>query len=360
MDETSLERLLSSVLEVTLEALLSSALEVAVDEALLVGLTLQEASNKVDKTSKEAFGFMGLFWTKRLQKAFFSIRAPLFLAPILAECYLIFDMKHAVPFLLTLSVLTLASCHAPQGSLSWESEDWSSGSSAASDTSASEQSTTPAKDFITGYMEKLSSLTSYKSVTKGTTKAKVLFIETTQTIDVTSIKSEYRYLKNESHGAVDTVHEAYFHNDATLVKNLGEEKYSPKTLEEYLSAYGVNPYGRNIEGYSVSKEAIVSVEEIEANSHLVTFDPAKATNNVRIQMKAFGGLDDYPIFSHIEILIKTDADLTPLTYNVKADYKARRFGFDSDCHQEYEVTFSEVNQSPEIPNLEQIKEEYKF
>jgi len=349
------------VLEVTLEVLLSSALEVALDEALLVGLTLQEASNKVDKTNKEAFSFMSTILDQAIIKSIPIRYALLFLAPKIVECYPIFAMKHAAAFLLTLSVLTLASCHTPQGPLSWESEDWPSSSSVySSDASASEESTTRTKDFITSYMEKLSSLASYKSVTKGTTKAKVLFIETTQTIDVTSIKSEYRYLKNESHGAVDTVHEAYFHDDATLVKNLGEEKYSPKTLEEYLSAYGVNPYGHNIEGYSVSKEAIVSVEEKEGNSHLVTFDPAKATNNVRIQMKAFGGLDDYPIFSHIEILIKTDADLTPLTYNVKADYKARRFGFDSDCHQEYEVTFSEVNQSPEIPNLEQIKEEYKF
>jgi hypothetical protein len=77
-------------------------------------------------------------------------------------------------------------------------------------------------------------------------------------------------------------------------------------------------------------------------------------------MKAFGGLDDYPVFSSIKITLKIQDDFTPITYEVKASYKAKKWGVESDCHQEYTVTFSAFNASPEVPNLEAIRGEYNF
>lgn len=217
-------------------------------------------------------------------------------------------------------------------------------------------------NFISLYMTKLASFKNYKSVTKGSTKATVLFIETTQTIDVTSIKGEYCYLKNESHGAVDSVHEAYFHDGNALVKNLNEEQFSKVAMNDYLNSYGVNPYGYNIEGYSINGDAITSISKsaTETNAFEIVFDNEKATNNVRIQMKAFGSLDDYPVFSSIKVTIHVQENLTPIKYVVEASYNAKRFGIDTACQQKYEVTFSDFDANPEIPNLSEIRAKYAF
>lgn len=217
-------------------------------------------------------------------------------------------------------------------------------------------------NFISLYMTKLSSFKSYKAVTKGSTKAKVLFIETDQSIDVTSIKADYCYLKNESHGAVDSVHESYFHNGQALVKNQNETKFALVEMNQYLDSYGVNPYGYNIEGYSISGDAIASISksETEKNAFTIEFDKEKATNNVRIQMKAFGSLDDYPVFASAKVTIFVQDDFTPIKYQLVADYNAKRFGVPTDCHQEYEVTFSDFDSDIAAPNLAEIRAEYSF
>ena len=157
-------------------------------------------------------------------------------------------MKIKSLFLLTLPML-LFSCGGGTSSLSREEESFAPSSvvSNADSSAMPSSSASPATvhdlapdyhDFVEKYMAKLSSFTSYKSVTKGSTKSKVLFVETTQSIDVTSIKGEYNYLKNESHGAVDTVHEAYFHDGNALVQNKDEAAFSKLSMKEYLDTYG--------------------------------------------------------------------------------------------------------------------------
>lgn len=273
-------------------------------------------------------------------------------------------------FILAALPLLLVSCGSPSTSLSRVEESVPSSSMVSS--SDAESSSIPKagtksgdvsegyRPFVEKYLAKLNSFQSYKSVTKGSTKSKVAFIETSQSIDVTSIKGEYCYLKNESHGVVDAVHEAYFHQNDVMVKNLGDSEFQKKTKNEYLDAYGVDPYGYNIEGYSIGDGAILSItKESEGNVYKITFDNEKATNNVRIQMKAFGGLDDYPVFSKIEVFITIEDDFTPVKYKVQADYTAKKF-VDTGCHQEYEVTFSDFNKDIEIPDLAKIRSTYSF
>lgn len=302
-------------------------------------------------------------------------------------------MKKSI--LLTLPLLALASCGGSSSSLQpvilSSSEQTSSVPTSQSQSqsvapSSSEASTTPdsssqtpsssetpsssssafvpptKEDFVPRYLEKVGSLTSYKAITKGTTKAKVLFIDTTQSIDVTQIKSEYSYLKNESRGALTTIHTAYFHNQRSVFSNDTNDtpKFALSSMSDYLASYGVYPFAPAIEGYLCSKEAITSIEPITANSGYafkLTFDPEKATTNVRIQMKAFGGLDDYPTFENISISVFTKVDLSPDHLEVVANYKAKKT-LESDCHQEYRVDFSEINQTIEIPNLAAIKTEF--
>ena len=261
----------------------------------------------------------------------------------------------------------IASCGGSSDPLSREQESMPEPAAYASESDTEEKEATvddlapDLSDFIPKYMAKLNTFRTYKRVTKGETKSKLAFIDLpTQSIDVTFLKNEYSYLKNESHGAVDTVHEAYFHEENTLVKNLGDAEYKPVAMNDYLNAYGVRPDGYNIEGYSLGEGAVTSiVKGTETNSFVIAFDKDKATNNVRIQMKAFGGLDDYPSFQSVQVTVYVENDFTPIKYKVSADYKAKKF-VETDCHQEYEVAFSSLNEVVEIPDLAAIREKYKF
>ena len=209
---------------------------------------------------------------------------------------------------------------------------------------------------------RLREFTSYKAVTKGSTKATVVVIfpiDTEQSIDVTMIKGEeYSYLKNESHSSfVNTVHTAYFKGDQTYSKN-NDGDYQLKPLSDYLKTYGTYPFDTAIEGYTITDEDIKSVTKLEsAENHKfkIEFNTETCTNNVKIQMREFGGLDDYPSISKVEITVTLKNDWTPITYELESIYTAKK-GMDSECHQKYTVTFSDINKNPEIPDLAKIKE----
>ena len=214
-------------------------------------------------------------------------------------------------------------------------------------------------------MKKLSNYTSYKSETHGSTKAKVSIlgipIETEQSIDVEVVKGEYSYLKNESHSSlVNTVHTAYFH-DKDVVSNNGNG-YSKTTLSEYLNTYGTYPFDNAIEGYTISENSITSIENIseqgaENYKFKIVFNTENCTNNVKIQMREFGGLDDYPVINKVEIVLTVQNNFTPISLDLESDYVAKK-GMESSCHQAYTVTFSNFNEAIECPGLSDAIEQF--
>lgn len=214
------------------------------------------------------------------------------------------------------------------------------------------------KDFPSYYLRKLTSYNTYKSVTKGETLAKVMGVPTTQSIDVTVIKSEYSYMMNESHSLlVNTTHEVYYHEKEALYRDNGAENFTLDNLTSYLNKYGTYPFDNAIEGYSVAQDSITKIEKLTSQTdykfHL-EFDNEKATNNVKIQMKQFGGLDDYPVFSKVEMDITVKDDFTPVSIDLHTMYDAKMF-LTSNCEQNYTVTFSDYNVELEVPNLESVK-----
>lgn len=218
------------------------------------------------------------------------------------------------------------------------------------------------KDIPTYYLDRLDQYRSFKAETKGSTVAKVLFIETTQSIVATAIKEEYRYYANESHSnIVNTVHFAYYHNGQAVYRDSSEGDYSQSSMDDYLNVYGVDPFERCIEGYIINEESVRSITKSseDASTFLLSLDPEKATNNVRIQMRKFGGLDDYPSFSKIEISMNLCEDFTPHSLHVHAEYKAKKI-MESDCVQDYDVTFTSFDETIDVPNLSEVKQKHSF
>ncbi len=269
-------------------------------------------------------------------------------------------MKSVKVFLSLLPLFALASCGkgAPLSR-----EDYSDGESGETAERVSDLKEEDYPLFPAKFARHLSALSSYKAVTKGQTKAHVLIVDATQSIDVTLIKGEYSFLKNESHGDyANTFHESYFHGEEALLRDSASSEFSKKPLSEYKDTYGVYPFDPSIEGYGIGEGMVRTVEKVDAEvgyAFKMVFEPKKATNNVRIQMKKFGGLDDYPSFSKIHITVTVQDDYSPISTHVEASYKAKKV-VETDCRQTYDVTYSDINGTVEPPNLAEIREQYQF
>ena len=271
-------------------------------------------------------------------------------------------MKKQIIALLILTPMMLVGCKK-QESLSRETISTTSESTSESQTTTTSESEPTASTltddqlplFPSLFVKKLSSFNTYKSETAGETKTSMA----NQSINVTVIKGDYSYLLNESHSLfVNTVHTAYFHKEEAVSKDQGGS-FAKSALSDYLSKYGTYPLDYAIEGYTITNESVKSVTRMESESDYkfkVVFDKDKSTNNVKIQMKQFGNLGDYPSFTEdtvMEITVKND--FTPVSLSLVSKYKAN-FILDVDCEQVYTVTYSQFNETIEVPNLSDVKD----
>lgn len=213
------------------------------------------------------------------------------------------------------------------------------------------------------FLRKLAGYNSYKAVTQGKTSAEILggLLKVDQTIDVTAIKSEYSYLINESHSdMVNTIHIAYYFGDKAVYKD-NDGDYQVSSISDYLDIYGTYPLETAIEGYCVTGESVKSVTRMESEADFkfkVVFDKENATNNVKIQMKKFGELDDYPTFTDDTVMeITVKKDFAPVSLVLTSHYKATKI-MESDCTQNYIVTYSSFDETIEIPNLDEVKNKF--
>lgn len=214
-------------------------------------------------------------------------------------------------------------------------------------------------EFPINYLKRINQFKTYKAVTEGSTKTSMSFFDVTQVINVTAIKSEYSYLYNSSSSSFySSQHDAYYHGDKVVYKNKGDSDFTVSTLEAYLDKYGTYPFETRIEGYKVTGDALSSVSKLENDGDNYRFklslDKEKSTTNVRIQMKEFGQLDDFPTFESIELTLTVKNDYTPVKIELDSKYKAKKM-LDTDCHQTYTVTFTNFNETIEVPNLDSVK-----
>lgn len=205
---------------------------------------------------------------------------------------------------------------------------------------------------------KLNENYSFKSVTSGHTVSSSI-IKVDQSINTVVIKNEYGYTKNESHSnIVNTVHEAYYKDNKVVYREKDSGDFVSSSLDEYLTTYGSYPFDTGIEGYSIGVDSILSVTKVSQEDSTYVFkaifDNDKATNNVKIQMKKFGGLDDYPTFSLIEMTFTINSDYTLQKIDLHSKYTAKKV-LNTNCEQNYTVTYSNYNENIEVPNLDLVK-----
>lgn len=206
---------------------------------------------------------------------------------------------------------------------------------------------------------KLNEYNSFKAVTSGQTISNSI-IKVTQSINSVVIKSDYGYIKNESHSnLVNTVHEAYYKDDKTVYRDGDSGDFNSSSLDAYLNIYGTYPFDAAIEGYLISEDCLVSVTKVsqEGSTYVfkAIFDNEKSTNNVKIQMKKMGSLDELPSFDLIEMNFTISSDFTLQKIDLHSKYKAKKV-LKTDCEQTYTVAYSNYNENIEVPNLDSVKD----
>ena len=217
------------------------------------------------------------------------------------------------------------------------------------------EATTDEKEIPVKFAERFASLDSYVAVTSGQTVSNVFGLEVVQTIECQLIKDGDRaYFNTRSESSmVKTSLVSYFYNGNVNYKYKSDD-FVTADLATYLTKFGVYPVGKSIEGFKATAETIISVEKVQTESNYcykVRFDTETSADSVKVQAKEFGGLDDYPTFSLIELTLTMDNYFNPISVDLSTAYKAKLF-LETDCVQHYVVTYSDVNGRVSIPDSE--------
>ena len=209
-------------------------------------------------------------------------------------------------------------------------------------------------------VEKMYYLDSYLKITTGKTKAK-LIINYTQDIDSKVYKYDNScYLLTKSTSPlVKVYHEAFIKDNDVLYKTHEANDFIPCSIDEYLNTYGINPLNKNIEGFIINQDTIISSSITNDNEQFLLtleLDGNASGNNNKIQMKTYGNLVNYPDFKTLTLVIALKSDLSPISINLSSTYEVKYPVLGNAlCNQEYLVTFKDLSIS-DISQIEFFKQ----
>lgn len=214
-----------------------------------------------------------------------------------------------------------------------------------------------AKTAIYAALGKLESYTTYKSQSSGTATARKGIVSYTQTTTATNVKhGDEFYTQTDSHSAfVNFRHEAFVKNNNVAYRVNGNE-IKNVTRSSYESVYGITP-AKLLSGHIYNQNTILSVVGQKVNNgyeYIISLDKNEATAKIAYQMKEFGGLGGYPVFSDnvtVTIVIKEDFTPVSVTYTSKYNVNVPVLG-DMECTENNTINFSHYNGTVEIPDTE--------
>ena len=220
-----------------------------------------------------------------------------------------------------------------------------------------------AKKVVYAAIGRLSKLSTYKSASTGTSVASVagLFGYTQQTDCVTLKHGDEFYVDSNSNSRfVSVKHEAFAKGDNIAYRVNGGQIVNSEA-ESYKDVFGVTP-DKLLSGHVFNDETIVYAEFKGEENGEYTFkyvlDKDKGNALLFKQMKEFGGLNGYPVFTDNTIVMLTvKEDYTPVkfVYNSKYVVNVSVLG-DLPCVEENAVVFSDFNGEIEIPDTEAFNE----
>lgn len=146
----------------------------------------------------------------------------------------------------------------------------------------------------------------------GKTKAKAFITYTQNTKTLLYYMNGKFYNKIDSTSAlVDHHHELLCQEDIIKYYDSSQKEVLTKTIAEYRSEFGKVPNKRDIFNYRMETDAIISSSRnFQNDKYEITYniDPEKIGDDLKIQMKAFGDLNENPIFNAITLIIEVDEE----------------------------------------------------
>ena len=206
---------------------------------------------------------------------------------------------------------------------------------------------------------KLQEAKSYKSETVGTTVAnKGSVFNYTQNVTGRTIKNENGFFAASGSSSifVDVLHEAYYKDGNLAYRNDGKEIIK-KDKEAYAEIYGVTP-DKLLSNHVYNQETIVKAEYAGEENGLYTFtiELEKEKGNALLykQMKEFGGLKNYPVFTEntvITLVIRENYEPVSLSYTSRYNISIAVLG-ELTCVESESIVYSDINGEIAVPEEE--------
>ena len=200
--------------------------------------------------------------------------------------------------------------------------------------------------------------TTYRSVTTGTAKAKVGFIDYTQQVhNERVVTDDSVFTEAVSTSLLKNMGEQkYFKNGAILVRyaasvNAEHTEWSDDIIaisqEDYEAAYGQDP--RNLTNYVVSEDTVLNavMEQNDDGTYAITFDlePEGASAYYKRQVRTYGGASKNPIFHSVHMVWTIDSEWRILQMDTVENYDIIMPGIGSpNCTGTLTEVFSDFGQ----------------
>ena len=264
-------------------------------------------------------------------------------------------MKNKYPFLVALLVFTSASSLVSCGN-----ETSIPDAIKGEDTIINNLKGTPdknnAKDVILNVLGKLNDAKFYEKKSTTKTYANKGFINYVQNSGSISIKnSDEYYLDSTSNSDfVNMEHEAFYKNGFVAYRDSKGEIRNAK-IADYSTVYGVTP-NKLLSGQIFNQDTILLAKldstENDLYNYTIILDKELANASLVYQMKKFGNLTNYPVFTdNTEFKLTIKSDYTPTSYSYSASYNiSYPILGDLTCKEETTAEFTKFNESVEIPD----------
>mgnify|MGYP003571402608 CR=1 FL=1 len=209
------------------------------------------------------------------------------------------------------------------------------------------------------FVEKLSHLDTYRSVSTGETRAKVLFANYVQTISSGVEKSgDTAYFYSDFRSALlNTTHQAYISENMIAYRDDDFSSPDVTDVSNYNKIYGFVPTEELLCGFVINEETLISAELVGKENGEYTFkiiiDGELAGSYMKTQMKKMGGLYDLPVFSEVICALTVSEDWMPVKTELSSSYTAA-FGLlgKVKCNQILTTVYTDVGGQVPIENAD--------
>ena len=198
-------------------------------------------------------------------------------------------------------------------------------------------------------------LTTYKTETSGSVKAKVLFFDYDISYTSLTLKNGSTfYSKDHSVSSLMTIDTEYYMVNKDKILVASDNKYDVYSTEEFHKiSYTVDQY--MVMGYVFTDKSIVDAEVLEDKDEVVKvkykLDNELSTHLVKKDFKNSGGLSEYPTFKDVNVTLTMKRDFTPVAYQIDATYTASKaFLGSTEAKQHTDCVFSSIEEKIDIPN----------